>query len=127
MSKLNRSETVTVRFDPRLNYLCDLAARAQRRTKSSFIEWAVAQAIDRMHQEKREHRLTQLSQLFDEPVVGLSVPGMEDGKQCVAITFATGENLTVESDSVKGAWALLFEAAFERASVYDCLNAQASS
>lgn len=39
--KLNRSETVTVRFDPRLNYLAELAARAQRRTKSSFIEWAV--------------------------------------------------------------------------------------
>lgn len=45
MSKLNRSETVTVRFDPRLNYLCELAGRAQRRTKSSFIEWAVQQAI----------------------------------------------------------------------------------
>ena len=43
--KLNRSETVTVRLDPKLNYLCDLAARAQRRTKSSFIEWAVAEAL----------------------------------------------------------------------------------
>ena len=43
--RLNRSETVTVRLDPRLNYLCELAARAQRRTKSSFIEWAVEQAL----------------------------------------------------------------------------------
>jgi hypothetical protein len=43
--KLNRSETVTVRFDPRLNYLCELAARTQRRTKSSFIEWAVEQSL----------------------------------------------------------------------------------
>ena len=43
--KLNRSETVTVRFDPKLNYLCELAARAQRRTKSSFIEWAVADSL----------------------------------------------------------------------------------
>lgn len=43
--KLNRSETVTVRLDPKLNYLCELAARAQRRTKSSFIEWAVAEAL----------------------------------------------------------------------------------
>ncbi|MBB5687515.1 hypothetical protein FHS49_003557 [Sphingobium boeckii] len=43
--KLTRSETVTVRFDPKLNYLCDLASRAQRRTKSSFIEWAVAEAL----------------------------------------------------------------------------------
>jgi hypothetical protein len=43
--KLNRSETVTVRLDPKLNYLCELAARLQRRTKSSFIEWAVAESL----------------------------------------------------------------------------------
>lgn len=44
-AKLNRSETVTVRLDPKLNYLCELAARLQRRTKSSFIEWAVAESL----------------------------------------------------------------------------------
>lgn len=44
-AKTNRSETVTVRLDPRLNYLCELAARAQRRTKSSFIEWAVETSL----------------------------------------------------------------------------------
>jgi hypothetical protein len=43
--KLSRSETVTVRLDPKLNYLCDLAARGQRRTKSSFIEWAIDNAL----------------------------------------------------------------------------------
>jgi predicted transcriptional regulator len=43
--KLSRSETVTVRLDPKLNYLCELAARAQRRTKSSFIEWAIDHAL----------------------------------------------------------------------------------
>lgn len=44
--KLSRSETVTVRLDPRLNYLTELAARAQRRTKSSFVEWAVETVLD---------------------------------------------------------------------------------
>lgn len=44
-AKLNRTETVTVRLDPKLNYLCELASRAQRRTKSSFVEWAVAEAL----------------------------------------------------------------------------------
>jgi len=39
--KLARSETVTVRLDPKLRYLAELAARKQRRTVSSFIEWAV--------------------------------------------------------------------------------------
>lgn len=37
-SRLGRTETVSIRLDPRLNYLCELAARSQRRTKSSFIE-----------------------------------------------------------------------------------------
>lgn len=44
--KLSRSETVTVRLDPKLNYLCELAARAQRRTKSSFVEWAIDHALE---------------------------------------------------------------------------------
>ena len=44
-AKLSRSETVTVRLDPKLNYLCELAARSQRRTKSSFIEWAIANSL----------------------------------------------------------------------------------
>lgn len=37
-SRLGRTETVSIRLDPRLNYLCELAARSQRRTKSSYIE-----------------------------------------------------------------------------------------
>jgi hypothetical protein len=44
--KLNRSETVTIRLDPKLRYLTELAARKQRRTLSSFIEWAIASALD---------------------------------------------------------------------------------
>jgi hypothetical protein len=44
-SKLTRSETVTVRLDPKLRYLADLASRKQRRTLSSFIEWAVESSL----------------------------------------------------------------------------------
>lgn len=44
-SKLNRSETVTIRLDPKLRYLTELAARQQRRTASSFIEWAIERAL----------------------------------------------------------------------------------
>lgn len=43
--KLARSETVTVRLDPKLRYLAELAARKQRRTVSSFIEWAVQESL----------------------------------------------------------------------------------
>jgi hypothetical protein len=44
-SKLTRSQTVTVRLDPKLRYLVELAARKQRRTVSSFIEWAIEESL----------------------------------------------------------------------------------
>ena len=44
-SKLQRSETVTIRLDPKLRYLAELAARRQRRTVSSFVEWAIEHAL----------------------------------------------------------------------------------
>lgn len=43
--KLSRSETVTVRLDPKLRYLAELAARRQRRTLSSYIEWAIEDSL----------------------------------------------------------------------------------
>ena len=43
--KLSRSETVTVRLDPKLRYLAELAARRQRRTVSSYIEWAIEESF----------------------------------------------------------------------------------
>lgn len=45
--KLARSETVTVRLDPKLRYLAELAARKQRRTLSSYIEWAIEDSLNR--------------------------------------------------------------------------------
>ncbi len=44
--KLTRSETVTVRLDPKLLYLAEIAARKQRRTLSSYIEWAVGGSLN---------------------------------------------------------------------------------
>jgi hypothetical protein len=46
--KLSRSEIVTVRLDPKLRFAAELAARKQRRTLSSFIEWAIDEATDRI-------------------------------------------------------------------------------
>lgn len=46
-SKLARSEITTIRLDPRLRYLAELAARKQRRTLSSFIEWAIEDTLAR--------------------------------------------------------------------------------
>ena len=46
-SKLPKSEITTVRLDPKLRYLAELAARKQRRSLSSFIEWAIEDALMR--------------------------------------------------------------------------------
>ncbi len=46
-SKLARSETVTIRLDPRLKYLAEISGRLHRRSLSSYIEWAVQQAVAR--------------------------------------------------------------------------------
>lgn len=44
--KLSRSETVTVRLDPKLRYLAELAARLHRRTLSSYVEWAIEASLE---------------------------------------------------------------------------------
>jgi hypothetical protein len=50
-----RTEIVTVRFDPRLKYLAELAARKHRRPLSSFIEWAVEQAVSQIVLRQDRH------------------------------------------------------------------------
>jgi hypothetical protein len=47
-SKLFRTELVSVRIDPKLRFAVELAARKQRRTASSFVEWAIEEAIKRL-------------------------------------------------------------------------------
>jgi len=47
-SKLARSQTVTVRLDPKLRYLAELAARKQRRTLSSYVEWAIEESLEQV-------------------------------------------------------------------------------
>lgn len=45
-AKTTRSETVTVRLDPELRYLAEIASRIQRRTLSSYIEWAILKSLE---------------------------------------------------------------------------------
>jgi hypothetical protein len=45
-NKAARTEIVGVRLDPRLRYLSEIAARAQHRTLSSFIEFALDRALE---------------------------------------------------------------------------------
>lgn len=59
--KLSRSETVTVRLDPKLRYLAELAARKQRRTLSSFIEWAIEDALERVYLDEHGTSVTKVA------------------------------------------------------------------
>lgn len=43
--KLARTENVQVRLDPKLRFAAELAAGKERRTLSSFVEWAVERAV----------------------------------------------------------------------------------
>jgi hypothetical protein len=40
---------MTVRLDPRLRYLAEIAARQQRRTVSSYVEWAIEKSLNDVH------------------------------------------------------------------------------
>jgi hypothetical protein len=42
---------VTVRLDPKLKYLAELAARRLRRTLSSYIEWAIEDSLSRVEMQ----------------------------------------------------------------------------
>ena len=63
--KLSRSETVTVRLDPKLRYPAELAARKQRRTLSSFIEWAIEENLKQIYLEERLDALSIASESAD--------------------------------------------------------------
>lgn len=44
-----KSQVVSVRLDPKLKYLAELAARRQRRPLSSYIEWAIEESLSRVY------------------------------------------------------------------------------
>lgn len=65
-----KSEVVTVRLDPKLKYLAELAARRLRRTLSSYIEWAIEDSLSRVQvrvnsSESQESFSDQASALWD--------------------------------------------------------------
>lgn len=107
-AKMSRSEIVTVRLDSRLRYMAELAARKQRRTLSSYIEWAI------------EHSLTQVK-LYegtgsgygsDDPDVTVAdqitrLWDVDDSERFVKLAIAYPELLTIEEQEM---WKMLWDA-----------------
>ncbi len=102
--KLNRSETVTVRLDPKLNYLCELASRAKRRTKSSFIEWAVAEALGNININDRDTLESSGNQSLKNlaPILW----HVDEADRVVALSLAAPNLLTHEEQMI---WRLIRE------------------
>jgi len=98
--RLTRSETVTVRLDPRLNYLCELAARVERRTKSSFIEAMLDQKV---HETQINPRSS------GETVGGLAdkLWHVEDYKRLLAIAEHAPHLMTIDEQQI---WATIEDA-----------------
>ncbi len=63
--KLFRTKAVGVRLDPKLKYAAELAARKQRRTLSSFIEWAVQEAVNKVQVTKQRTAGEAMSDVWD--------------------------------------------------------------
>ena len=63
--KLIRSQVVTVRLDARLRFGAEILGRKQRRTLSSFIEWAVEEALKNNYLTSDATVLEALSQIWD--------------------------------------------------------------
>lgn len=57
--KLIRSQTVSVRLDPKLRYLAELGSRIERRTLSSFVEWAVETYVNQLTIKDHANNMTE--------------------------------------------------------------------
>jgi hypothetical protein len=82
--KLTRSEQVSIRLDPKLRFAAELAASKERRTLSSFIEWAVERAVKEIPLVCREgqwqtadvvtHNVWDLDEAYRFSLLGMHYP-----------------------------------------------------
>lgn len=66
-SKLARTEIVQVRLDPKLRFAAELSSRRQRRTLSSFIEWAIDEAVSKtelVHKNRETGRMKDVLEII---------------------------------------------------------------
>jgi hypothetical protein len=97
--KLARSETVTVRFDPKLRYLLELAARKQRRTVSSFIEWAVEESLKQVLIREDSHSNSGVSNLSIADVAAV-LWDVDESDRLALLAFDYPDMLTHEEQTI---------------------------
>ncbi len=104
-SRLGRTETVSIRLDPRLNYLCELAARSQRRTKSSFIEATIDANIKSL--SINEWRSDSEHDTFGARANDLW--SVHESRRLIALGFIAPELMTFEEQQI---WAAIRECGY---------------
>jgi len=92
--KLSRSEVVTVRFDPKVRYALDLAARAQRRTVSSLIEWAVDRALHEVTTQAPNGQETKITDLLNQ------IWDVDESDRFLNLAITAPELLTFEEQKI---------------------------
>lgn len=103
-SRLGRTETVSIRLDPRLNYLCDLAARSQRRTKSSYIEAMLDERIQTQVINKWRDPHSGEVETFGERADALW--HVKESQRLVSLGIIAPELMTIDEQEI---WSLIEE------------------
>ncbi len=89
-----KTDNVTVRFEPKLRYLAELAAKSQKRSLSAFVEWAVENALERVTVRNRDNRYESLEEtstfLWD----------VEDVERFVRLAYMLPDLLTYEEQVI---------------------------
>jgi hypothetical protein len=97
-SNKRRSEVVTVRLDPRLKYLAEIAGRKQRRTLSGYIEWAVEQSLQRVLLRETDNSRDDVSVAAAESMFNLW--DVEEADRVVRLAIEFPELLTYEEQLI---------------------------
>ncbi len=99
--KLSRSEVVTIRLDPKLRFAAELAAKKQRRTLSSFIEWSIEQSIQQeaVAYDTHDNRITAYEAMN-------SVWDVEESDRFINLAFMFPELLSFDEEK---RWKLIKE------------------
>ncbi|MGB6797898.1 MAG: hypothetical protein WBE48_15380 [Xanthobacteraceae bacterium] len=99
-----------MRLDPKLRYLAELAARKQRRTLSSFIEWAIEESLKNTHLDDRGQ--------FSESIASLSADlwDVDEPDRFAKLAFLYPEMLTHDEQVL---WKLIRENGFLWAGHFD--------
>ncbi|UOO87995.1 hypothetical protein LVJ82_10870 [Vitreoscilla massiliensis] len=58
-----KTDNLTVRFEPKLRYLAEIAAKSQKRSLSAFVEWAVENILNDVEVKDRVNRFVKLSEV----------------------------------------------------------------